>query len=130
MRDKQTEAKNIDEYIADFPAEVQQKLQEIRATIREAAPEATETISYMMPAFLFNGPLVYFAAFKTHYGFFPTSSGVEAFKEELSEFELSKGTIRFPMSKPIPHDLIRRIVEFRVKENLEKAEAKKKKREK
>jgi uncharacterized protein YdhG (YjbR/CyaY superfamily) len=119
---------SIDEYISTFPQDVQEKLQRIRATIREAAPDAEETISYQMPAFRQNGILVYFAAFKNHIGFFPTASGVEKFKEELSTFEGSKGTVRFSLDKPIPYDLISRIVRYRVEENLRKAGAKRKKK--
>lgn len=130
MQTKQTAPKNIDEYIASFPGDIQESLQKIRSTIREAAPEAEETISYQMPAFRLKGILVYFAAFKEHISFFPTSSGIEEFKEELSGYKGGKGTIRFPLDKPIPFDLISRIVKFRVKENLEKAKAKEKKKKK
>lgn len=119
---------SIDEYIAAFPEEIQEKLKEIRATIKAAAPEAEEKISYQMPAFTLKGNLVYFAAFKNHIGFYPTSSGTENFKTELSAYDSSKGTVRFPLDKPIPFDLISKIVTFRVKENLEKAEAKAKKK--
>jgi uncharacterized protein YdhG (YjbR/CyaY superfamily) len=119
---------SIDEYISTFPQEVQEKLQKIRATIREAAPDAEETISYQMPAFKQNGILVYFAAFKNHIGFYPTASGIEKFKEELAAYEGSKGTVRFPLEESIPYDLISRIVRYRVEENLRKAEAKRKKK--
>jgi len=94
--------------------------------IKKSAPQAEETISYQMPAFKLNGNLVYFAAFKDHIGFFPTSSGVAAFKKELSKYATSKGTIRFPLGKPIPFDLVRKIVKFRVKENLDKTKNKRK----
>ncbi len=107
----------IDEYIALFPEDVQEKLKQIRAVIKAAAPQAVERISYRMPAFAFNGILVYFAAFENHISFFPTSSGVEKFKDELAGYEISKGTIRFPLDKPIPFDLIERITTFRVQEN-------------
>ncbi len=110
----------VDEYIATFPKNMQSILQELRQVIRESAPEAEETISYQMPAFKLNGILVWFAAFKNHIGFFPKSSAIAAFKEELSDYELSKGTIRFPLDKPIPFDLVRKIVQYRVKENLSK----------
>jgi uncharacterized protein YdhG (YjbR/CyaY superfamily) len=113
-------AKTIDGYIAAYPKNVQAILQEIRKAIREAAPEAEEIISYQIPAFKLNGILVYFAAFKNHIGFYPTSSGVEAFKERLSAYKTSKGTVRFPMDEPMPLDLIREIVRFRVRENLAK----------
>lgn len=112
----------IDEYIALFPEDVQEKLKKIRSVIKAAAPHATETISYQMPAFKLNGILVYFAAFANHVSFFPTSSGVAKFKEELVGFETSKGTIRFPLDKPIPYDLIDRITTFRVQENVEKSQ--------
>jgi uncharacterized protein YdhG (YjbR/CyaY superfamily) len=112
--------KTIDEYIATFPQNVQSVLEEMRQAIKESAPQAEEVISYQMPAFRLNGILVYFAAFKNHIGFFPTTSAMVAFKEELSGYAVSKGTIRFPLDKPIPFDLVKRIVKFRVKENLEK----------
>lgn len=112
--------RNIDEYIAAFPQDIQEILQKIRATIREAAPQARETISYQMPTFTLKGNLVHFAAFKRHIGFFPTPSGVEQFKDELTGYKTSKGTIQFPLGQPIPYDLIRRIVLFRVQENQAK----------
>jgi uncharacterized protein YdhG (YjbR/CyaY superfamily) len=115
---------NIDEYIAGFPKEIQGMLQKIRATVHEAAPDAKETISYQMPAFALEGVLVYFAAFKDHVGFFPTASGVVNFQKELSAYKTSKGTIQFPLDKPVPVELIRKIVLFRVKENLAKAKKK------
>jgi uncharacterized protein YdhG (YjbR/CyaY superfamily) len=108
----------IDEYIGTFPKDIQATLEELRQTIKKAAPDAVETISYQMPAFRLRGNLVYFAAFKNHFGFYPTSSGIEAFKKELSSYETSKGAVRFPMDKPLPLSLIRRIVKYRVKENL------------
>jgi uncharacterized protein YdhG (YjbR/CyaY superfamily) len=112
--------KTIDEYKASFPKNVQTILEEMRQAIREAAPEAEETISYRMPAFRLKGILVYFAAFKNHIGFYPTSSATEAFKEKLSDYETSKGTVRFPINEPIPFDLVKEIVKFRVRENLSK----------
>ncbi len=113
-------AKNMDEYIAAFPEEIQATLAKIRQTIKEAAPQATEAISYGMPTFKLNGNLVHFAAFNDHFGFFPTSSGVAAFKKELAPYDTSKGTIRFPLDKPVPYKLIEKIVRFRVNENLSK----------
>jgi uncharacterized protein YdhG (YjbR/CyaY superfamily) len=110
--------KTIDEYIATFPEDVQTVLHELRLVIRDSAPEAKEAISYKMPAFKQNGTLVWFAAFKNHIGFYPTALGIEAFKSELSGYELSKGTIRFPLDKPIPFDLIHKIVKYRVKQQL------------
>jgi uncharacterized protein YdhG (YjbR/CyaY superfamily) len=124
MEINQVSFKSIDEYIALFPEEIQLKLQEIRAAIHAAAPEAEERISYRMPAFAQKGILVYFAAWKDHIGFYPTSSGTQAFRQELSVYEYSKGTIKFPLEKPLPLDLISRIVKFRVAENLKKAKEK------
>jgi uncharacterized protein YdhG (YjbR/CyaY superfamily) len=120
--------KNIDEYIAGYPADIQQILQKIRTIVHETAPEAQETISYQVPTFTLKGNLVHFAAFKSHISFFPASSGVEKFKNELEGYKTSKGTIQFPLGQPIPYDLIRRIVLFRVQENLARAEAKAKKK--
>jgi len=116
----------IDEYISRYPPEIREKLEALRKVIRGSAPDAKEKISYRMPAFDQGGILVYFAAFKDHIGFFPTASGVEAFKGELSEYKTSKGTIQFPLDKPMPFDLVRRIVKFRVSENLKKDKGKKK----
>jgi uncharacterized protein YdhG (YjbR/CyaY superfamily) len=112
------EYQTIDEYIATFPEKTQRILQELRRTIREAAPQAEETISYRMPAFRLNGILVWLAAFRDHIGFFPKASAIEVFREELGDYETSKGTVRFPLDKPIPAELVRKIVEYRVKENL------------
>ncbi|MEP7342364.1 MAG: DUF1801 domain-containing protein [Acidobacteriota bacterium] len=128
MKADQPVPKNIDEYIAGFPPEIQEKLEKIRATIRKAAPKAEEAISYMMPTFKLHGNLVHFAAFKNHFGFFPGAAGVEAFKEELTKYETSKGTIRFPLDQPIPFAMITKIVKFRVQQNLDKAAAKGKKK--
>ena len=110
----------IDEYIGMFPEDVQRILNELRQTIREAAPAAQETINYQIPTFTLNGNLVHFAAFENHVGFYPTPSGMEAFKKELSGYKAAKGSVQFPIHEPLPLPLIRRIVEFRVKENLEK----------
>jgi len=107
---------DIEGYISNFPKEVQPLLQEIRKAIQEAAPEAKEDIKYGIPTFRFRGNLVHFAAYDTHIGFYPTPSGIAAFKDELSKFELGKGTVRFPLDSPIPLELIKKIVEFRVKE--------------
>ena len=113
--------KTIDEYIAGFPKDVQEILEKIRKTIHEAAPEAEEAIGYQMPSFKLKGNLVYFAAFKKHIGFYPIPSGIEKFKAELSVYEQGKGSVQFPLDKPIPYNLISRIVLFRVEENLKKA---------
>jgi uncharacterized protein YdhG (YjbR/CyaY superfamily) len=118
--------KNIDDYIAACSQEVQPKLQEMRATIKQAAPDAEEAISYQMPTFRLNGNLVHFAAFKNHIGFYPVPSGIEAFKKELSVYKQGKGSVQFPLDEPLPLKLITRIVKFRVKENAAKAKAKKK----
>jgi uncharacterized protein YdhG (YjbR/CyaY superfamily) len=118
----------IDEYIALFPKDIQAILEKIRATIKKAAPAAQETINYQMPTFTLHGNLVHFAAFKSHIGFYPTPSGIENFKKELSIYEGAKGSVRFPLDKPIPYALIGKIVKFRVKETLEKVEAKRKKK--
>ena len=107
---------SVDQYIAGFPAEVQTILQQVRQTIRNAAPEATEAIKYQIPTFVMDGNLVHFAAFKHHIGFYPTPSGIEEFEEELARYEGAKGSVRFPLDEPMPVDLIRKIVKFRVKE--------------
>jgi uncharacterized protein YdhG (YjbR/CyaY superfamily) len=120
--------KNIDEYIAGFPDDVQEKLQQIRMTIKEAAPDAEEKISYQMPTLYLKGNLVHFAAFKKHIGFYPTPTGTERFQKELAAYKVSKGTARFPLDKPIPFDLITEIVKFRVKENLDRAAVKQQKK--
>jgi uncharacterized protein YdhG (YjbR/CyaY superfamily) len=113
--------RTIDEYIATVPEDVQRILEKVRQTIRKAAPDAVETISYQMPTFKLNGKgLVYFAAFKSHIGFYPIPSGMKAFRKELSEYKQGKGSVQFPIDKPVPYDLVRRIVEFRAKENREK----------
>lgn len=117
---------NIDEYIAIFPGEVQQTLELIRATIKDAAPQAIEVISYGMPAFKLNGILVWFAAYSKHIGFYPKTSGIEIFKNELSIYKSAKGSVQFPLDKPIPLELITEIVKFRVAENMQNAKSKKK----
>jgi uncharacterized protein YdhG (YjbR/CyaY superfamily) len=109
--------KTVDAYIASFPKEVQGILEKIRQAIRRAAPDAVETISYQIPTFKLNGKsLVYFAAWKEHIGFYAMPSGNAAFKKELSQYKAAKGSIRFPLEEPIPYDLIKKIVMFRVKE--------------
>lgn len=126
LSDQKTPA-SIDEYIAGFSEEIQEKLQLIRKTISEAAPEAEEAISYQMPTFKLKGNLVHFAAYKNHIGFYPAPRGIEAFKEELSAYKGAKGTVQFPLNEPLPYDLIGRIVKFRAAENREKAALKGKK---
>mgnify|MGYP001561059793 CR=1 FL=1 len=121
------EIKDIGTYISGFPKEIQIILEQIRKTIKQAAPEAQETIKYGMPAFILNGNLVYFAAFKNHIGFYPVPAGIEAFKKELSVYKTGKGSVQFPLNQPMPIELISKIVKFRIKENLEKTLKKKSK---
>ena len=121
------QAKTIDEYIANCPKEVQKKLRQMREAIKVAAPQATEKISYRMPTFYLNGNLVHFAALKNHIGFYPTPSGVQAFLKETSKYASTKGAIQFPLDEPLPLKLVSKIVKFRVKENLKRAEPKSKK---
>ena len=116
MEDKITFA-SIDEYIVQCSPEVQGTLETLRQVIRETAPGAKEKISYQMPTFYLNGNLVHFAAFKKHIGFYPAPSGITAFKQELSGYKGAKGSVQFPLDKPLPYDLIRKIVAFRVAEN-------------
>ncbi len=115
----------VDAYIAAYPAEVQKKLQQVRNTIRKAAPMAQEVISYGMPGYKYHGMLVYFAAWKNHIGFYAVPSAHAAFKEELSAYKGAKGSVQFPLDKPMPVALITKIVKFRMKENEEKAMMKK-----
>ena len=118
-------SKTIDEYIADYPKDVKTLLQQVRPTIKKAAPEAEEKISYGIPTFTLNGNLVHFGAYEKHIGFYATPTGHEAFKKELSIYKQGKGSVQFPIDQPLPLDLISRIVKFRVKENSEKARSKK-----
>ncbi len=124
MATKSTPPLDIDEYIATLPTDVQSIMQKIRSTIQAAAAEAKEAIKYQIPTFTLNGNLVHFAAFKKHIGFYPTPSGIEKFQEELSQYESAKGSVKFPLNQAIPYGLIRKIVEFRVKESTTKAKAK------
>jgi uncharacterized protein YdhG (YjbR/CyaY superfamily) len=126
MAESKRQFKTMDAYINTLPESVQRILNELRQTIKEAAPEAEETINYGIPTFTLNGNLVHFAAFENHIGFYPTPSGMEAFKKELSPYKGAKGSVQFPIDQPLPLPLIRRIVEFRVKENLERKQKKKK----
>jgi uncharacterized protein YdhG (YjbR/CyaY superfamily) len=119
-----TAVTSIDEYIAEFPDETREMLEEMRALVRSVAPDATETISYAIPTFDLNGKhLVHFAGFKKHIGFYPVPSGIEAFKDELSQYKSGKGSAQFPLGEPLPADLVRRVVEFRVREITGEAQA-------
>jgi len=120
MTDQKKAPAEIEAYIQKFPAEVQSHLRKIRDIIHDAAPEATEAFSYQIPTFQLNGNLVHFGAFKNHIGFYPGPSGIAAFAKELSEYENSKGAVKFPFDREMPADLITRIVKFRVNENLQK----------
>lgn len=120
---------SIEEYIQQFPLEVQEILNGIRKVVKENAPEAEEKISYQMPTFALHGNLVHFAAYKNHIGFYPAPSGIEAFKEELSVYKGAKGSVQFPITKPIPYDLISAIVRYRVNENMQKKKAKRSKKD-
>ena len=117
---------SVDKYIAGFPSEIREILEKFRSTIRKAAPGAEEVISYQMPAYKYNGMLVYFAANKKHIGFYPTPSGITAFKKELSAYKGAKAAVQFPYDKPVPWGLVTKIVKFRMNENREKAKTKKK----
>jgi uncharacterized protein YdhG (YjbR/CyaY superfamily) len=127
MKPSVDEVASIDQYIRAFPEDVQIMLSELRSSIRLAAPGAVEKISYRIPTFYFNGNLVHFAAFAHHIGFYPTPSGINAFQGELRGYSTSKGAIQFPLVQPLPLKLITKIVRFRVKENAQKAQAKRKK---
>ena len=124
MQGDNIQPSTVDEYIAQFPEDVRQILAQLRALIKELAPAATERMAYGMPGYYLNGPLVYFAGFQHHIGFYPIPSGVEAFKEELAAYKSAKGSVQFPLGKPMPFDLIGRIVSYRLAENLAKADAK------
>ena len=129
MKTKRTTPKDIDDYTAGFPDDVQKILEKVRTTIRKTAPEGEETISYQIPTFKLNDTyLIYFAGFENHISLYPAPRGAEEFKKELSAYEGGKGTVRFPLDKPIPFDLIKRIVKFKVKENQEKAKTRGKKK--
>lgn len=120
MEENKITYNSIDQYISQFPPEIQEILHTLRKVIREAAPEAEEKISYQMPTFALHGNLVHFAAHKKHIGFYPAPSGIDAFKQELSQYKGAKGSVQFPLDKPLPYDLISRIVKFRVVENVNK----------
>jgi uncharacterized protein YdhG (YjbR/CyaY superfamily) len=129
MRDS-FKPQTIDEYISIFPEDVKAKLETLRATIRKAAPTAEEAISYMIPTFKLNGNLVHFAGYKSHIGFYPGAAGIASFEKELKGYETSKGTVQFPLDKPLPLKLVTTIVKFRVGQNLEKVKAKAKPKKK
>ncbi|MBL0174045.1 MAG: DUF1801 domain-containing protein [Ignavibacteria bacterium] len=118
-------AADIDEYISSFPAETRKLLEQLRATIRKAAPRAEETISYGMPAFRLHGVLVYFAGYARHIGFYPTGTGIAAFKAELSAYRHSKGAVQFPLDRPLPLALIRKMVQFKAREDEERFRSRK-----
>ncbi len=118
MQPNKKALENIDDYIVDFPTDVQRILRKLRSAIKKAAPQAKETISYRIPTFTLRGYLVHFAAFKDHVSLFPTSSPMKTFKRALSPYKVSRGTIQFPLDRPLPLSLVGRIVKFRVKENL------------
>jgi len=128
MKEKPAKVETIDDYISEFPKDVQAILKKIRVTIRKAAPDADEAIKYQIPTFVQNGNLVHFGAYKTHIGFYPTSKAIAKFKKELSAYAGAKGTVRFPLDKPIPFDLIGRIARSRVQDNVAKAKVKGKKK--
>lgn len=122
-----SKANDIDRYISQFPLPAREKLEEIRTIIKKTIPKAEEIISYQMPAYKINGVLVYFAGYKNHIGFYPTGSGIRAFKDEFKDYKWSTGAVQFPLDKPLPVKLIQRMVKFRLKEDAEKAASKKKK---
>ena len=124
MKAKHQQPTTIDEYIADFPKNVQERLQKVRATIKKAAPDAEEAIKYQIPTFVLHGNLIHFGGYQNHIGLYPGSRPIEAFKDELSRYEVSKGTVRFPLDQPLPVGLISKITKFCVKRNLEKAATK------
>jgi uncharacterized protein YdhG (YjbR/CyaY superfamily) len=119
---------SIDDYISKFPREVQEKLETLRKTIKDSAPDAKEKISYQMPTFALHGNLVHYAAYKNHIGFYPGADGIAAFQQELSQYKGAKGSVQFPIDKPLPYGLIEKIVQYRVAQNLERAESKQKKK--
>ena len=125
MKAKQQQPTTIDEYIADFPVDVQPLLEKVRATIRKAAPGAEEAIKYQMPTFVLNGNLIHFAGWNSHIGLYPGSKPIEVFKDDLAKYEISKGTVKFPLDKPIPVGLIGKITKYCVERNLEKATSRK-----
>lgn len=128
MEENKNKFISIDDYILQFSPEVQKILETLRKVIKESAPDATEKISYQMPTFTLHGNLVHFAAYKKHIGFYPSPTGIAAFQQDLSEYKGAKGSVQFPIDKPIPYELVSKIVKFRVAENLKKAKEKIKKK--
>jgi uncharacterized protein YdhG (YjbR/CyaY superfamily) len=124
MKSTESSSQEVERFISRYPAEVQEILYKIRSIIREVAPEAQEKLNYGIPTFTLNGNLAHYSGFKDHIGFYPTPSGVEKFKKQLSKYEGAKGSVKFPLDQPIPYDLIREIVEFRVKEQRAKSNKK------
>jgi len=120
MNKSESKCQSVDEYISGFPKNVQEKLKSIRMIIKNAAPEALETISYQMPAYKLNGILLYFAGYKNHIGFYPLASAIKAFKSKIENYNYSKGSIQFPIDEKLPKDLIEEIAEYRVAENAKK----------
>jgi uncharacterized protein YdhG (YjbR/CyaY superfamily) len=120
MEKRKHENKSIDEYIHSFPEHIQKKLEELREVIKEQAPQAQEKISYQMPTFFLNGNLVHFAAYSKHIGFYPTPHGIDAFESEISKYKNAKGSVQFPIEEPLPIELIKKIVKFRVEESINK----------
>jgi uncharacterized protein YdhG (YjbR/CyaY superfamily) len=127
MNMKKIIATDVDSYISEFPPKVQKMMRQLRSCIKKAAPEAEESISYMMPAYKLQGPLVYFGGYDKHIGFYPTGSGIAPFLKEISAYKHSKGAVQFTLDQPLPLELVEKMVKFRVKENLSKADLKKKK---
>jgi len=124
MKADSIKIKTISQYIESFPESTQKILKKLHKAIKEAAPNAEETISYNIPAFMLNGPLVYYAAYKHHIGFYPTGAGIAAFKDDITSYKHSKGTIQFPIDQPLPLDLVKKIVRHRIKMNVDKTKKK------
>jgi uncharacterized protein YdhG (YjbR/CyaY superfamily) len=124
MKSTESSSQEVESFISRYPAEVQEILYKIRSIIKEVAPDAQEKLNYGIPTFTLNGNLVHYSGFKDHIGFYPTPSGVEKFKKQLSKYEGAKGSVKFPLDQPIPYDLIRKIAEFRVKEQRAKSKKK------
>jgi len=124
---EKNEIKTVEDYLAGFPPGTRKLLRKVRETIQKAAPEAEEVISYRMPAYKLNGVLVYFTGYQNHIGLYPTASGIQAFQSELTPFKWAKGSVQFPLDRPVPFNLIDKMVQFRVRENLQKFRSRNKK---